>query len=135
MECSSEWKLCFSWGRSVDKKPHVFSCSYSSQVWTTLAQNIINHRFTTSWEAILPLFTAPSSTRIPSFVLRCVFQISIHSICRERNGRYYGNTPTPVTKLTSMIGKSVRNRVSTIATTGSSDYEGGLQFWFQTHGH
>ncbi|KAG7540795.1 Endonuclease/exonuclease/phosphatase superfamily [Arabidopsis thaliana x Arabidopsis arenosa] len=125
---------CAFCGEGVETRNHLFfSCPYSSQVWDALSRGILDHRFTTSWESLLSILTVSTTPRLHCFVLRYIFQISIHSIWRERNSRRHGETPTPVSKLISMIDKSVRNRLSTLASSSSSEYEGGLRFWFQTH--
>ncbi|KAG7579708.1 Reverse transcriptase domain [Arabidopsis thaliana x Arabidopsis arenosa] len=126
---------CVLCGDGVETRNHLFfSCSYSSQVWTALTRGVMAHNFTTSWVSLLPIITASFTSRYQSFVTRYVFQLTIHSIWRERNGRRHGDTPIPATKLTSIIDKSVRNRLSTMATSGSSNYEGILRFWFHTRG-
>jgi len=117
-------------GEEVETRDHLFfSCSYSSQVWSALAHGILDHRFTTSWRSIIPLISAKSTTPIYTFTLRYVFQITIYSLWRERNGRCHGETSTPAHTLKRTIDKNVCNQLSTMALTCT--YEGGMRFWFQ----
>ncbi|KAG7536626.1 Reverse transcriptase zinc-binding domain [Arabidopsis suecica] len=119
---------------NIETREHLFfSCPYSSHVWSALTRDMLGQHYTTRWETLLPLLTAPSTSKLHLFVLRYVFQISIHSLWRERNGRRHGESPTPASMLAKLIDKNVRNRLSTLITTGSPTYEGGLRYWFQTH--
>ncbi|KAG7560036.1 Reverse transcriptase zinc-binding domain, partial [Arabidopsis thaliana x Arabidopsis arenosa] len=125
---------CVLCGQGVETRDHLFfSCHYSSQVWSALARDMLGSNFTARWESLLPLLNAPSTPRLHLFVLRYVFQLTIYSIWRERNGRRHGDTPTPASKLTRLIDKNARNRLSTLAQSGSPVYEGGLRYWFHTH--
>ncbi|CAL9215171.1 unnamed protein product [Arabidopsis halleri] len=90
-------------------------------------------RFSTRWESLIPLITSSNSPHIHHFVLKYVFQLSIHSLWRERNGRRHGESPTPASTLSKLIDKNMRNRLSSLALKGSTAFEGGLRYWFSTH--
>ncbi|KAG7556378.1 Endonuclease/exonuclease/phosphatase superfamily [Arabidopsis suecica] len=125
---------CVFCDEDIETRNHLFfSCSYSAQVWSALASGLLGHRFTTSWEALVPLLTSLSTPKLHLFVLRYAFQSSIYSLWTERNGRRHGEPPTPASKLAKLIDKNVRNRLSTLIMTGSPIYEGGLRYWFQSH--
>ncbi|XP_010463164.1 PREDICTED: uncharacterized protein LOC104743817 [Camelina sativa] len=108
-----------------------FSCSYSSNVWSTLVHNLLGARFTTSWTTLASLLVDSSTPRLPLFVLRYVFQSTIHSLWRERNARRHGEAPISSSTLCRFIDKQVRNRLLTLTST--SGYENGLQLWFRSH--
>lgn len=48
------------------------------------------------------------------FLLTYVFQTSIHSIWRERNGKKHGDVHQSSASLLKYIDKGVRNRISTL---------------------
>ncbi|KAL1200909.1 hypothetical protein V5N11_016537 [Cardamine amara subsp. amara] len=92
---------CIFCGEGVETRDHLFfSCPYSSQIWSALSRGLLGHRFTSRWEFLVPILTDSSIPRLQLFVLRYVFQITIHSVWKEQNGRHHGETPTPFPKLT-----------------------------------
>nr|AAD17404.1 hypothetical protein [Arabidopsis thaliana] len=64
------------------------------------------------------------------FVLRYVFQNTIHSIWRERNERRHGEKPSRTEKIVKLIDKNIRNRLSTIRVRGEEKYAQGTQMRF-----
>jgi len=64
------------------------------------------------------------------FVLRYVFQNTIHSIWRERNERRYGQTPSRTKKIIRLIDKNIRNGLSTLRVRCEEKYARGIQVWF-----
>jgi len=60
------------------------------------------------------------------FILRYVFQNTIHSIWRERNDRRHGEKPSRKEKFVKLIDRNMRNRLSTITMKGEEKYIGGL---------
>lgn len=124
---------CVFCGEELETRDHLFfSCPYSSQIWSSLTRGFLHNRYTTSWSSITPLLLDNSQSPLCTFTLRYVFQLSIHSLWRERNGRRHGDSAVPASKLTKIIDKNVRNRFSTIKQRGNSIYDEGLQFWFHT---
>lgn len=124
---------CVFCGETVETRDHLFfSCPYSSQVWSSLTRGILQNRYAASWSVVSSLLLDTSQPKLHTFTLRYVFQLTIHTLWRERNGRHHGETPTPSTNLTKLIDKNVRNRFSSIQRSRTNAYVGGLQYWFCT---
>ncbi|CAL9216215.1 unnamed protein product, partial [Arabidopsis halleri] len=95
----------------VETRDHLFfSCPYSTQVWSALTREMLGLRYSTRWESLIPLITSSNSPHLHHFVLKYVFQLSIHSLWRERNGRRHGESTTPASTLSKLIDKNMRNR-------------------------
>ncbi|KAL1220383.1 hypothetical protein V5N11_006007 [Cardamine amara subsp. amara] len=109
-----------------------FTCPYSAGVWKSLTQKLLGSKFTTQWDTLLDLLVDTSQEKVRLFILRYVFQITIHSIWRERNGRRHGEPETHHTYLTKIIDKQVRNRLSTIRAMGDWSLDKGMEMWFNT---
>lgn len=125
---------CVFCGEGIETRNHMFfTCPFSSQIWSTIAQGLLPIRFSTNWDSVIPLLTNHTSSRIQMFVLRYAFQHTIYSIWRERNSRRHGESPLPAAKIAAMIDKGLRNRLYTLEETESPAYQGGLRYWFSTH--
>ncbi|XP_024011171.1 uncharacterized protein LOC112086470 [Eutrema salsugineum] len=97
----------------VETRDHLFfSCGYSSQVWKALVYTLLGTRYTTVWADIMTLVKTENWTDPTSlFLLRYCFQITLHSIWKERNSRKHGDRSRQPTQLIRFIDKGVRNRV------------------------
>jgi len=123
---------CVLCHEDIETRDHLFfSCSYSTQVWSAFTRHLLGQHYTTHWESLISMLTTLPIPKVHLFVLRYVFQLSIHSVWRERNGRKHGEPPTPPNTLAKMVDKNVRNQLSTLLA--SPTYEGGLRYWFHTH--
>jgi len=65
------------------------------------------------------------------FILRFVFQNTIHSIWRERNDRRHGAFSTPK-KIVKLIDTNIRNRLSTLRQGKVEKYVRGIQMLFSS---
>jgi len=109
---------CSFCDEAMETREHIFfSCPYSSAVWSALTKDLLGQLFTTSWESMTALLTDPPRPKVHMFVLRYVFQLSIHTLWRERNGRRHGASPIPSSKLAKLIDKNVQNRLTTLITS------------------
>ncbi|CAB78389.1 putative protein [Arabidopsis thaliana] len=108
---------------------------FSRDTWyeIPLTRDMLGSRYTTRWDSLVDLSTSSALTQIHMFVFRYVFQLTTHSLWKERNGRRHGESPIPAPSLAKMIDKNMRNRLSTLATSGSPIYKSGLRYWFSTH--
>ncbi|XP_024006618.1 uncharacterized protein LOC112083119 [Eutrema salsugineum] len=72
----------------TESRDHLFfSCSYSKEVWTELSKGIFHSHSSTDWHSIIAITSSAILDRVHLFLTRYVFQTTIHSIWRERNGR------------------------------------------------
>lgn len=107
-----------------------FSCRYSRQIWKILAEGLLQDRFTTEWSDLIEIITTPGLTPIKNFLLRYVFQATIHSIWRERNSRRHGEQAKEAHCLAKFVDKTVR--LWLLSLQGRGKIEGGLATWFGT---
>lgn len=70
--------------------------------------------------------------KMKSYMLRYVFQNSIHSIWSERNRKRHGEQPSLSELLVKIIDKNMRNRLSTLKGGGCWKSAGGNQTWFES---
>ncbi|KAL1194509.1 hypothetical protein V5N11_010415 [Cardamine amara subsp. amara] len=136
-----------TWNRNVDttcifcqnlmeSREHLFFlCPYSLKVWEDLMKGFLIDKFTANWREILKLTTETDHDNMKAFILKYVFQNTIHYAWRERNDRRHGEQPSSMEKLVKMIDKNIRNRLSKFFSSGDSRYETGLQLWFASRQH
>lgn len=95
--------------------------------------NLLATDYTADWNQLIQLLHHPNADRIKVFLLRYVFQAAIYHIWRERNGRRHGDSPSPASRLTTLIDKNMRNRfITSIRSLGDQAYGDGMQRWFAT---
>ncbi|AAF99801.1 T2E6.13 [Arabidopsis thaliana] len=124
---------CTFCSTSIETRDHLFfSCSYASSIWTAIAKNVLQHRFSTDWQAIVNYISETQTDRIRSFLSRYIFQLTVHTVWKERNDRRHGEEPRTSANLISWMDKQIRNQLSIIISTGDRRYENGLQVWFST---
>jgi len=124
---------CTFCSTSIETRDHLFfSCSYASAIWTAIAKNVLQHRFSTDWQTIVNYISETQTDRIRSFLSRYIFQLTVHTVWKERNDRRHGEEPRTSANLISWMDKQIRNQLSIIISTGDRRYENGLQVWFST---
>jgi len=122
---------CVFCSSPMETRDHLFfQCCYSSEIWTSIAKNVYKDRFSTKWSAVVNYISDSQPDRIQSFLSRYTFQVSIHSIWRERNSRRHGEKSRSASNLIRQIDKTIRNQLSTIKKKGDLRLEKGLQVWF-----
>lgn len=107
-----------------------FTCNFASRVWEGLTRKQLQHRYTCSFTAILPLLTDSNIKGTHRYILRLVFQSTVYSIWFERNRRRHGEIPSSPEQLIKFLDRLVRNKISSIQSLGSRKFEDGLQTWF-----
>lgn len=119
---------------SVDEtRDHLFfECRYSSAIWTNLAGPIMGTGFSKRWNQINGYISNSILPKTMLFLLKYVLHSTVYHIWKERNCRRHGSQPIPTTIQIKLIDKNVRNRISSIRSTGNKDYEDGLIKWFGT---
>jgi len=107
----------------VETRDHLFfTCPYPAEVWSTLTRKLLSQHFTNHWEAPLKLLTDKSLGHEILFLTRYTFQLTLHSIWKERNGRRHGEVPQAA-QLTRFLDKQVRNRISSIQSQEDRRYD------------
>ena len=84
-----------------------------------LTKNLLGCRYTTDWNTILERLVENGRNGDQAFLLRYVFQTTIHTIWREKNGRKHGEGHQTSESLSRYIDKVVRNSISSLRLHGS----------------
>nr|ABW81026.1 reverse transcriptase [Arabidopsis lyrata subsp. lyrata] len=91
---------------SRETKDHMFfNCPYSRTVWKELVSGLLLNNFTEKWLEIMTMLAKKDLDKTKGFIVRYVFQNTIHSIWRERNDRRHGEQPSPTEKIVKLIDK------------------------------
>ena len=115
----SSYALCH---QPLETRSHLFfTCPYSVEVWTAPTAKLLAHKFSTHWDTIIKLLTDRSLGHECLFLTRYTFQLTLHSVWKERNCRRHGEAPAPSAHLIRFLDKQVRNRVSSIRELGVRD--------------
>lgn len=116
----------------LETRDHLFfSCPFAAEVWSRLTKNLLRGRFTTDWTEII-VITKDSQDFLSKFLTRYVFQLSIHSLCRERNDRSHGATPTTVSVMVGMLDRQVRNKCLSFRQVRNFTFAAALGVLFST---
>lgn len=100
-----------------------FECSYSSDIWKGLTLKLFVTSYLGNWSTILQLLVDNRQDKIQLFLIRYTFQLTVHSLWREQNGRRHGEKHQTALCLQGHIDKSIRNRISTIQRTRRKEYD------------
>lgn len=124
---------CYLYPEPLETRDHIFfACPYATEIWRPLKLKLLQSQYTIQWDIVLDILVDTSQGKLKLFLLKYVFQISIHSIWRDMNGRRHGEPATPHAQVTKYIDKQVRNRLSMIRTIEDDRYEEGMKMWFAT---
>lgn len=68
-----------------------FECSYSKKIWKSLMKGVMEDQFSVDWERLIWIASDGLNwSRVRIFILRYVFQMTVHTIWREKNQRRHG---------------------------------------------
>ncbi|KAG7578924.1 Viral movement protein [Arabidopsis thaliana x Arabidopsis arenosa] len=110
---------CIFCREPLETRSHLFfTCHYTKEVWSGLTSKLLSQHFPTSCDTIIKLLTDKSLGNECLFLIRYTFQLTVHSIWKERNIRRHGETPTPSAHLLRGLDKQIRNRISSIREEG-----------------
>ncbi|KAG7544209.1 Reverse transcriptase zinc-binding domain [Arabidopsis thaliana x Arabidopsis arenosa] len=107
-----------------------FACSYSSQIWKALTNQLLTRHYSLNLWEILSSLSTPTFKGTICYILRLVLQATVHSIWMERNRRRHGELSSSAEQLIKLIDRIVRNKISSVQLLGSRKLEDGLQIWF-----
>jgi len=126
---------CILCNNDLESRNHLFfSCPYAMEVWEPLAATIYNTSYSTDWQTIINTVSTNWHDRTAGFLARCLLQVSIHTIWRERNERKHGASLNPASRLVRWIDKHLRNHLLTIKQSGDRRFDKGFQVWLQARG-
>ena len=97
---------CVLCQQHLETRDHLFfSCSYSEEVWSGLAHGLLPSLFSDQWQWIMVILADKNLAMLKLYLIRCSFQVALHSIWRERNNRRHGSQPVLAGQLTSIIDR------------------------------
>ncbi|XP_024004984.1 uncharacterized protein LOC112082115 [Eutrema salsugineum] len=124
---------CSFCDETVESREHLFfACPYTKEIWEALVGNLMGANFTSNWLELITCITQPPYNAVVSFILRYIFQATVHTIWCERNRRRHGENRTPKELILKRLDITMRNRLSTLKRNGVRRFEDGLCIWFAT---
>ncbi|KAG7569624.1 Endonuclease/exonuclease/phosphatase superfamily [Arabidopsis thaliana x Arabidopsis arenosa] len=111
-----------------------FACSYSSQIWKALTNQLLTRHYSLNLWEILSSLSTPTFKGTICYILRLVLQATVHSIWMERNRRRHGELSSSAEQLIKLIDRIVRNKISSVQLLGSRKLEDGLQICMEGGG-
>lgn len=123
---------CTLCGEPDETRDHLFfACPYSYTVWDNVAGRLLGRRMNPDWSATLLSIQRTRTPALDSVLVRLVFQLTIYSIWRERNGRRHQKPWSTTSQMTRLIDKTMRNRISSLKYRRGHKLEGLLCRWFE----
>ncbi|CAB78214.1 putative protein [Arabidopsis thaliana] len=123
---------CILCNKALESRDHLFfSCPFATEIWEPLAKTIYNTCFYTDWQTIINNVSRNWPDRIAGFLARCILQVTIYTLWRERNERKHGASPNSSSRLISWIDKHIRNHLMAIKQSGDRRFDRGFQVWLQ----
>ena len=124
---------CILCQQHLETRDHLlFECSYSQEVWSALVQGLLLSRFTNKWQEIRVILADNTLPKLTMYLLRYSFQVTLHSLWRERNGHRHGSQPLLASQLIKMIDRQIRNQCLILIFKRIRRHEGVLHFWLFT---
>lgn len=115
---------------SLETRNHTLTASIPRRCGGILVCKLLASNYNTDWDRIQELLKATSQDKIHLFLLWYAFEISLHSIWRERNNRRHEEPSKTPTQLARNMDKQIRNRLSSIREMGDKRFEGAMEAWF-----
>lgn len=122
---------CIMCKAQMETREHLFfSCQYTQEIWLNLAGKLLGVSYSHNWSRVLEILLNKRRDSTDLFLLRYVFQVSVHTIWRERNGRRHGEAHKTTAVLIRFIDKVVRNRISSLTRHGDHRFDKAMAAWF-----
>ena len=116
MPVTTACSLC---SEPLETRNHLFyKCKYSEEVWKNLTLKLLSVHYTNDWEEVIRLLTDQTWNSNRLFLLRYVFQATLSTILKERNGGRHGELSNTPATLIKNVDKAVRNRISSLRSMG-----------------
>ena len=82
---------CILCNSAVESRNHLFfSCPYAEAIWKNLTRKLLGRSYSYTWSQVLDLISTNHVLGVKKFLLTYVFQVSVHTIWLQRNGRRHG---------------------------------------------
>ncbi|XP_010430719.1 PREDICTED: uncharacterized protein LOC104714953 [Camelina sativa] len=109
-----------------------FTCSYTSWVWADLSRKLSESHHSASFSQLLTLLSSTTITGPALFILRLVFQGTLHTVWLERNRRRHGEHPTSSDHMVQFLDRLMRNKLLSIQRLSSPKHANALHVWLAT---
>lgn len=73
---------------------------------------LLDPDYTALWDNILDILQDSTRNKTTLFLVQYAFQVTFHSVWREKNGPRHGEAPTSAIQLVKLIEKQIRNKIS-----------------------
>lgn len=124
--------ICVFCNAMEETRDHLFfECTFSSAIWKGLTSKLLGNLYSSNWSTLLRLMVDKRQDKTLLFLLRSVFQSTVYTVWRERNGRKHGELSQTVTQIESYIEKHIRNKISTIRLLGRKGHEDTMRRWLE----
>lgn len=107
MEYRDKCNMYSLFGTKWTRSHLFFQCFYSETIWKRLVAWLLGSDYTALWDNILQDSTRDKTTL---FLVRYAFQVTVHSVWRERDGRRHGESSTSAMQLGKLIEKQIWNK-------------------------
>lgn len=119
---SNIYPLCVLCKGPWESREHLFfTCPYLAFMWEKLTKGMLTKKYTTNWVCITHLVQTKYMPDHALFMLRYVFETTIHVIWRGRNRRKHGEAESPPTLLIKNVDNMLRNRALSIHAAGDKN--------------
>ncbi|XP_033148599.1 uncharacterized protein LOC117134396 [Brassica rapa] len=124
---------CILCNAAVESRNHLFfSCSFTETIWRNLTRKLLGQHYSHIWDQVVDLISTHTVSGISRFLLRYVFQVSVHTIWLERNGRRHDTVQRPPSLLIKFIDKQIRNRISSLQGRPGTAFNKAMADWFSS---
>lgn len=103
---------CVFCGEPIESRDHLFfTCPYTFTVWLAVVGDLLEADADPDWDETLTRLVEHIYEKLTFILPRLVFQTTIYYIWRERNDRRHTEKLKSVTQLSSLIEKTVKNKI------------------------
>ncbi|XP_056850944.1 uncharacterized protein LOC108838979 [Raphanus sativus] len=118
--------------QSLGNRRYDAAMEFSETIWRNLTRKLLGQNYSHVWGQILVLLSTNTVSGVKRFLLRYVFQLSIHTIWLERNGRKHSRVQRPLSFLIKFIDKQTKNRISSLQGRGGTSFKNAMMVWFSS---
>lgn len=123
---------CLLCNQGDESRDHLFfSCSFSSELWIHHVRRIETTP-STGWNDSLSRMQSLPGPPWRRKLQLIVWQAVIYSIWQERNARLHRNTAKTVTTMSSILDRTIRNKIQVFRDSNPIGTSQLLQLWFAT---
>lgn len=100
--------------------------------WKGLVNQHLGSEYMATWDRVLEILQDSTRDKTTMYLIRYAFQVTVHSLWRERNGLRHGEAPTNAMQLEKPIEKQIHNKISTLTWEHYTKLEGAMAIWLSS---